>query len=54
MAGWRTRLGRIEPGWGADLVVFDQDLLRMDPQSLHRAKVRWVWVAGEPVYGISA
>ena len=53
MAGWRTPLGRIEPGWGADLVVFDQDLLRMDPQSLHRAKVRRVWVAGEPVYGIS-
>ena len=51
MAGWRTPLGRIDAGWGADLVVFDQDLLRMPPGDLHRAKVRGVWVAGTRVHG---
>jgi len=51
MAGWRTPLGRIQAGWGADLVVFDQDLLRIPPGDLHRAKVRGVWVAGTRVHG---
>jgi len=51
MAGWRTPLGRIDAGWGADLVVFDQDLLRIPPGDLHRAKVRGVWVAGTRVHG---
>ena len=51
MAGWRTPLGRIEAGWGADLVAFDQDLLRIPPGDLHRAKVRGVWVAGTRVHG---
>lgn len=53
LAGWSTPLGRIEPGWGADLVRFDQDLLRTDPERLHRVAVRGVWVAGSPVYGKS-
>jgi predicted amidohydrolase YtcJ len=51
MAGWRTPLGRIDAGWGADLVVFDQDLLRIPAGDLHRAKVRGVWVAGTRVHG---
>ncbi len=51
LAGWRTPLGRIEAGWGADLVHFDQDLLRTDPEALHRVKVAGVWVAGSPVFG---
>lgn len=51
MAGWRTPLGRIEAGWGADLVVFDQDLLRIPHGDLHRAKVRGAWVAGTRVHG---
>ena len=53
VAGWRTPLGRIEPGWGADLVAFDQDLLRIAPDQLDRAKTRGVWVAGSQVYGKS-
>lgn len=53
VAGWRTPLGRIEAGWGADLVIFDQDLLRMAPDQLDRARVRGVWVAGSKVYGKS-
>jgi predicted amidohydrolase YtcJ len=44
-------LGRIQPGWGADLVVFDQDLLGIGPADLHRARVRGVWVEGGRVYG---
>jgi predicted amidohydrolase YtcJ len=53
VAGWRTPLGRIEAGWGADLVHFDQDLLQMEPDRLDRAKVRGVWVAGSQVHGKS-
>jgi len=53
VGGWRTPLGRIEAGWGADLVHFDQDLLQMEPDRLDRAKVRGVWVAGSQVHGKS-
>ncbi len=53
LAGWRAPLGRIEAGWGADLVQFDQDLLRSGPEDLHRAKVAGVWVAGTKVFGKS-
>ena len=53
MAGWRTPLGRIERGWGADLVAFDQDLLGVGLEDLHRAKVTAVWVAGAQVHGKS-
>ena len=53
MAGWRTPLGRIERGWGADLVAFDQDLLGLGLEDLHRAKVTAVWVAGAQVQGKS-
>ena len=53
VAGWRTPLGRIEGGWGADLVRFDQDLLRADPETLHHVRVGAVWVAGSPVHGKS-
>jgi hypothetical protein len=53
LAGWSTPLGRIAPGWGADLVRFDQDLLRIDPGAFHQVNVRGVWVAGAHVYGKS-
>ena len=53
MAGWSTPLGRIAPGWGADLVQFDQDLLRIDPGTYHRVRVRAVWIAGAGVFGKS-
>ncbi|HXF59570.1 MAG TPA: amidohydrolase [Candidatus Saccharimonadales bacterium] len=49
LAGWRTPLGRIQEGWGADLVRYDQDLLRTDPETLHQVAVRAVWVAGRLV-----
>ena len=50
-AGWGVPLGRIHPGYGADLVHFDQDLLRVPPEELHRARVRGVWVEGARVHG---
>jgi len=53
MAGWSTPLGRIAPGWGADLVQFDQDLLRIDPGAYHRVRVQAVWVDGARVFGKS-
>jgi hypothetical protein len=51
VAGWATPLGRIEPGWGADLVQFDQDLLRIGHENLHHSEVRGVWVGGTQAYG---
>jgi len=53
LAGWGTSLGRIEAGWGADLVQFDQDLLEIAPDELHGARVGGVWVAGAKVFGKS-
>jgi predicted amidohydrolase YtcJ len=53
LAGWSTPLGKIQAGWGADLVQFDHDLLRIDPGSLHRVRVGAVWVAGSQVFGKS-
>ncbi|HEX7078673.1 MAG TPA: amidohydrolase [Candidatus Eisenbacteria bacterium] len=47
-AGWKTPLGRLAPGYGADLAQFDHDLLALPADSWHRAKVRAVWVAGSP------
>jgi hypothetical protein len=50
-AGWGIPLGRIEPGYGADLVHFDQDLLRVPPEELHKARILGVWVEGARVHG---
>lgn len=50
-AGWGVPLGRIQPGWGADLVVFDQDLFRVAPGDFHWARVTGVWVDGSHAYG---
>ncbi|MBI4365031.1 MAG: amidohydrolase [Candidatus Latescibacteria bacterium] len=50
-AGWGIPLGRIQPGWGADLVAFDQDLLEMGPGALAHAQVAGVWVGGAAAHG---
>lgn len=47
-AGWKTPLGRLASGFGADLVVFDQDLIACPPDSWHQVGVRGVWVGGIP------
>jgi predicted amidohydrolase YtcJ len=41
------RLGRLAPGYLADLVVLDQDLLSMDPQKITDTKVLRTLVAGK-------
>lgn len=48
LAGWETPLGRIAPGYGADLALFDHDLAATPIDSWHSAHVRRVWVAGRP------
>jgi predicted amidohydrolase YtcJ len=40
------RLGRLAPGYLADLVVLDQDLLKIDPQKITDTKVLRTVVAG--------
>lgn len=47
-AGWSTPLGRIEEGYGADLVRFDQDLCSIPVETWHQARVLGVWVGGRP------
>jgi predicted amidohydrolase YtcJ len=42
-----NRLGRLAPGYLADMVVLDQDLLRIDPQKITDAKVLRTIVAGQ-------
>jgi predicted amidohydrolase YtcJ len=41
------RLGRLAPGYLADLVVLDKDLLRIDPQQLGSVKVLRTVVDGK-------
>ncbi|HEY6572835.1 MAG TPA: amidohydrolase family protein, partial [Candidatus Eisenbacteria bacterium] len=45
-AGWTERLGRLEPGWGADLAVLSHDLRSLPPSEWHRVRVAGTWVAG--------
>jgi predicted amidohydrolase YtcJ len=50
-AGWTVPLGRLEPGWGADLAHFDQDLLTGEAGTWSRARALRVWIDGEEVRG---
>ena len=52
-AGWPVPLGRLSPGFGADLAQFDQNLLASPVDRWHQIKVRGVWVGGERVFGPS-
>jgi predicted amidohydrolase YtcJ len=45
-----TWLGRIAPGYLADLVLLDRDLFAIPPEEIHRAKVLRTLAAGETVY----
>jgi predicted amidohydrolase YtcJ len=45
-AGWTPRLGRLEPGWGADLVSLAADLRETPPEEWPRLRVTGSWVAG--------
>ncbi len=42
--------GRLAPGYQADLVLLDQDLTRVPPEAIERARVRATVVGGRVVY----
>jgi predicted amidohydrolase YtcJ len=44
------KLGRIEPGKYADLVVLSQDLFKVDPEEIPAVQVRMTLVEGKIVY----
>ncbi|MGH7681743.1 MAG: amidohydrolase family protein, partial [Candidatus Eiseniibacteriota bacterium] len=46
VAGWGIPLGRISPGFVADLAHFDQDLSETPVDEWHRARVRRSWIDG--------
>jgi hypothetical protein len=50
-ADWPVRLGRLAPGFAADLVHFDQNLAQISPDFWHRSRVRGTWVDGIRVFG---
>lgn len=45
-AGWTIPLGRLAPGFGADVVHFSHDLTRTPIEEWHGARVRSVWIGG--------
>ena len=51
VAGWENRVGRLAPGYYADLIVLDQDPFEIPPGELHLLKPVATMVAGEWVYG---
>ncbi len=50
-AGWPVPLGRLAPGYVADLVHFDLDLLGEPPERWHLGRARSVWIGGKRVHG---
>jgi predicted amidohydrolase YtcJ len=45
-------LGRIAPGYWADLVFVDKDITAIPPEEIHTAKVIRTMLAGKTVYTI--
>jgi len=45
-AAWPARLGRLLPGWGADLTLLSHDLRSAPPEAWTKIRVRGTWVAG--------
>ena len=45
-AAWPVRLGRLAPGWGADLVALSHDPRAVPVESWAGVRVRGTWVAG--------
>ena len=48
--GLGDRIGRIAPGYKADLVLLDQDLTQIPPEAIERATIRVTVVGGRVVY----
>jgi len=51
-AGWENRLGRLAPGYLADLIVLPSDPFNMDTASLFTIQPERVMVNGEWVFGV--
>ena len=51
-AGWEDQLGRLAPGYYADLIVLPSDPFKMDPAELYTVKPNRVMVGGQWVFGI--
>lgn len=49
-AGWEDRLGRLAPGYLADLIVLEEDPFELAPEELHRIKPLATMVGGEWVF----
>jgi predicted amidohydrolase YtcJ len=47
-----NRLGRIKPGFLADMVLLDRDIFVLPPEAIPLAAVRWTMSGGEMVYGV--
>jgi predicted amidohydrolase YtcJ len=45
-----SALGRIAPGYLADLVFLDKDIFCIPPEDIHKARVQRTMIAGETVY----
>jgi hypothetical protein len=50
-AGMEDRLGRLAPGFLADLVVLDRDITQMPPDEFLETEVIGTMVAGQWRYG---
>jgi len=50
-AGWPLHLGRLAPGFAADLVHFDHDLRETAVDRWHRVRAVRTWVGGSQAYG---
>ncbi|MGW3953939.1 amidohydrolase family protein [Streptomyces sp. NPDC004752] len=52
--GMAHRIGRIEPGMLADVIVVDQNPFEVPITQVHATKVKMTFVEGEPVYDLQA
>jgi predicted amidohydrolase YtcJ len=49
--GQGDRIGTLEPGKEADLVILEQDPFKVAPDAIMKSKVSETWVAGEKIFG---